>query len=374
MADISKIQIESGVYDIKDEDARNTLTPINNWYNRETNRKFILIGDSYGEGYTPDGNVTSWIQHFKNILGLTNNNCIIKYLGGAGFCNSVNNRNFITLLDEVTADNNVTDIIVCGGYNDRSYTAQNIDYAMESFKTIANTKFPNAKIYVGFIGWTTNTSNTLSLYNTCYQYIIQSIGNGFNFLNNCQFTLHNYRYFSSDGIHPKAEGSYSLGLNIVQSYLTGSCDVVVPYNNMYLKNINSDISSQSITTTLGSELNNNIVQVSTQGYSEIQFSTSQSLNGGSGLYCKVGDIDYDNHTSCIIGDNYNICKCPVSLVIRDTNNKYYNANGLIYFKNGSVYIKVLPLINSTNSNYLSLSINQIQILDGFIGVFNSFLS
>lgn len=33
-----------------------------------TNKKFVLIGDSYLEGYTPDGNVNSWRLLFQTIF------------------------------------------------------------------------------------------------------------------------------------------------------------------------------------------------------------------------------------------------------------------------------------------------------------------
>ena len=341
--------------------------------NLVTNKKYIMIGDSYAEGYTPDGNVTSWCENVKSFLGLNNDNCIIKYLGGSGFCATVNDRNFITLLDEVNADNSVTDIIVCGGYNDRSYDYSQIGTAINNFKTLANTKFPNAKIHVGFIGWTTNSTNLYSLYQTCDNYIRQCTNKGIHFLTNCQYSLHDYNLFSSDGIHPNSSGSYTLGTKIAEAVINGSCDVIGVYNNIHIKNLNSAISSQNLTDTLGCQLNNNIVQVSTQNQSEIEFSTPQEVSGNLGAYIKIADIDYENHPSYIIGDIYNVCKCYIPLILRTTDYKYYNASGHLCYANGGIYLKIFGMINDTNDNYRTLNINQVQILNGTHAVFESFL-
>ena len=70
MADISKIRLENETYDIKDATARNDISSINTILNRKLNKKYLLVGDSYGEGYSADGYVESWCTKFKNYLGL----------------------------------------------------------------------------------------------------------------------------------------------------------------------------------------------------------------------------------------------------------------------------------------------------------------
>lgn len=65
--------------------------------------KIIMIGDSYAEGYNPDGsvNIRSWCDYLKAFMGLSNDETIVNYLGGTGFANAVNNKTFKTLLEEV---------------------------------------------------------------------------------------------------------------------------------------------------------------------------------------------------------------------------------------------------------------------------------
>ena len=368
MADISKITIESGTYDIKDATARNDLQVLN----LLVNKKIIMIGDSYAQGYTPDGNVTPWTQHLKSLLNLSNDNCIIKAYGGTGFCNTVDSRNFTTLLDEINADNEITDIIVCGGFNDRTYTDNQIYTGISNFVSLANTKFPNAKIYIGFIGWSRINSNMLGLSYACNFYRNNSAMFKCNYLTNCEYSLHDYTLFSSDGIHPDANGSYIIAYNIAQSFLNGSCDVIGAYSNVIIKNLDSDISQQNLTNTMGTQLNNNIVQVSTQGYASMSFSSSKAFDG-TGLLFKICDLDYSTGHCYIAGDAYSICKAFVPLILRDSNSKYYNATGYIYFKDNAIYLKVHPLINEAGNNYLSMNITQIQFSDGIQATFDSLL-
>lgn len=350
------------------------INEINERINILTNRKIVIIGDSYAEGYTPDGNVTSWAEWVKSFLNLNNSNCIIKYYGGTGFCATNDTKNFLTLLNEVDNDNHVTDVIVAGGYNDTGYSAEQLDTAITNFNTACKTKFPNAKVHVGFIGWTTNASNLYNLNMTMEQYIGQCEKNSMLFMSNAQYTLHDYKLFSSDGIHPNQDGAYKLGVNITQCILKGSCDVIYSYKNIHLKNINSAISNQSnILRTLGCQFTNNLIQISTQEQEEITLSTPQHLDNSSGLYFKIADINYSDYNSYIIGDVYNMSGAYVPLIIRSTDYKYYNAKGKLYFQNGSIYLKVDGMVNSAGDNYESFNINQIQIMDGIQATFDGSL-
>ena len=116
------------------------------------NGKTICIGDSYGEGYNPDGNVTGWPTLLKGYLGLTDDNFFSNSLGGAGF---VNGTTFTTLLTQTSHhfnDEDVTNVIVCGGFNDTNKTETDLINAIFNFKKQANVIYPNAQIFVGFIG------------------------------------------------------------------------------------------------------------------------------------------------------------------------------------------------------------------------------
>ena len=81
------------------------------------NRRFIFIGDSYAEGWTPDGNVTGFPIIIRDSLGLTtDSNFYNIYLGGAGFGYDEGvTKAFDTLLrtisESVTDKDSITDIV-----------------------------------------------------------------------------------------------------------------------------------------------------------------------------------------------------------------------------------------------------------------------
>ena len=74
----------------------------------------IIIGDSYTVGYTPDGNITPWTEHFLYYCSI--DNVTIKSNGGASF--STSNNSFLMLLNQIDADPSVKQILVVGGYNE----------------------------------------------------------------------------------------------------------------------------------------------------------------------------------------------------------------------------------------------------------------
>ena len=338
------------------------ITTLTNRLNLLTNRKFIFIGDSYAQGYTPDGNITGWPTVIVNTLGLTN--YTIKYYGGTGFAYTVDDKNFITLLDEVDADNTVTDIVVCGGYNDQ-YAIGSIPQGISNFKTLANTKFPNATIHIGEIGWTMDTSKMFAITQVVSEYNRVAKSLGLHYLNNVEYSLHDYgAVFHSDNNHPNQTGQNRIAHNIIEGILYGSCNVIGTYINIHALNLNSDIYSENLTTTLGCSINNGMVEVSSQGDWTISFSTNQSYSSRDGLLVKLFDIDTTNYHSYIIGNTYgyNVAKVPV--IIAAQGGSYYNGNAQFIFKDGSVYLDVVGQINDSHNNYLSLTIAQIQGLAG----------
>lgn len=372
MPDISKIQLDSAVYNIKDETARNNLANYETSNDAEIaqlklpknffrNKKFLLIGDSYAEGYTPDGNVTSWQEYFINLTGLSNT--IRKYQGGSGFVNISSNKTFQTLLEEVTNDNNITDIVVLGGYNDTSYNNQQIYNAIKAFQLKANEKFPNANIYIGAVGWSKDSSKIYTLNTLISKYKTNAPLCNCAYLKNIEYSLHEYfESFSSDGFHPNSHGQYWIALNLIQALLTGSADVQFAYTNI-------DVTpAEGITlsnfNTLGCTFSNNIVEISTQSRANIAISPTISVSGRN-TEIEIGTIT----SGYIIGSSYPICSIPVKVFIQATGG-YYNAMGRLEIKNGKIYINI-GQINSNGDNYQTYTnVAQLQ-LDLFHAVFNS---
>ena len=373
MPDISKIQLDSAVYNIKDKTARDNLQKFETNTNQEianlkkpknyfTNKKFLLIGDSYAEGYTPDGNVTSWQKHFINLTGLSNT--IQKYQGGAGFVNISNNKTFQTLLEEVTNDTAITDIVVLGGYNDTAYNDTQINNAFKSFQLKANEKFPNANIYIGAIGWSNDGSKIYSLNRLIRKYKTHAPICNMGYLKNIEYSLHEYfDSFSSDGFHPNSHGQYMIALSLIQALLTGGADIQFDYTNINITP-NTGVTIEGL-GSLGCTFSNNVVEVSNQGETSIFRFTTPITGSGRTTTIEIGTLT----SGYIIGSDFNICRIPVKIII-GCKEGFKNAMGLLTIRKGKIYIE-FGQANDTGNNYQTYTdISQIQI-DGFHGIFNS---
>lgn len=322
------------------------------------NKKVIFIGDSYAQGYSPDGDTINWVTAMINSLGLSNS--IIKVYGGVGFVNTVDNKTFITLLDEVPEDNTITDIICCGGYNDTSHI-NDIQNAINTFCTLAKTKFPNATVHIGQIGWTTNADKYYSLSKVTEKYNISTLANNCHYLNNVEFSLHSTTLFASDGVHPNQNGQYELARYIRGAFLNGSCNVIRSYINITKKNQNTSISAESLSNTLGCTQFNNYINVSTQSSSDIIFNSPQAFSGRNGIDIRLFDVN----NSYIVGNPYNYNTAKLNVIIATSDNKYYNSSATIKFYKGEVHLLIKGIINDSHNNYSSFNISQIQVLDQF---------
>jgi hypothetical protein len=189
--------------------------------------KTIIIGDSYTQGYSPDGNVTSWAQLWKQKFSFNEWDTIIKYKGGTGFHASVNNINFLTLLQQaeelVKNANHVERIIVCGGYNDHTsiHSLANVYNNAVAFHAYCRQHFPNATLYIGMIGYSTDASKRETIKNKClYAYQTACTYGDAIYLNNSEFSLSD-DLMASDGYHPNASGQEFIERNIQQALQTG---------------------------------------------------------------------------------------------------------------------------------------------------------
>lgn len=203
------------------------------------NGKTICIGDSYGEGYNPDGNVTGWPALVKTYLGLTDDNFFSNSLGGAGF---INGTTFATLLNQTSnhfKNEEVTNVIVCGGFNDINKTETDLINAIFNFKKQANDLYPNAQIFVGFIGSSTKMDTRGGLISPRAAYSSGCEYNGITYLSGCENALHATAMFGSDGIHPNTWGEESIAKAISNAILNGYASVIhagVKITNVSFKN------------------------------------------------------------------------------------------------------------------------------------------
>lgn len=314
MADISKIRLENETYNIKDENARNNITNINSTLNKFINKKYLLVGDSYGEGYSPDGNVESWCIKFRNYMGLDSTNCTILVAGGYGFGIS---NNFTSLIQSAVADNGITDIIVLGGYNDRFSNFDNIKTGIQNFKNACAEKFPNGKIKIGFVGWSNNSSKLFGLRSTCINYLECCKVLNIPYLNNIDYSLHEYfRSFSSDDFHPNAHGQEMMAKSLVNAINTGNANVIFNYSDFNMAMNYNFTTTTAITSAITMNMINNII------YFALKFQMKLDCNN---LTINCNDTKYnvgDITGGLVIGNTFKTVTIPVNTIVHASGNYY----------------------------------------------------
>lgn len=139
-----------------------------------TRRKYILIGDSFGDGVISENVVgQGWIAKFKSLFP---DDVYIDARGSkpgtAGFTST---RTFLSIfqyiLGNVENPEEITDIIVMGGTNDAANYAQ-VPTAIQAFVAACQTSCRNATIRIGCLGTyvTIRNSNIREAYASCRNY------------------------------------------------------------------------------------------------------------------------------------------------------------------------------------------------------------
>ena len=202
-------------------------------YNTLKYRRFIFVGDSYAEGYTPDGMITGWGQRVAAKLQLTSDQYYVTAYGGIGFGRANDGKTFTTLINDITVTDpeTITDVVVCGGYNEQGSVSAVIS-GIQSFKSVCNTRFPNARVYVGFVGYG-KTFDGVAGNITMAAYRQGAVDNGCEYLNNVEFALFDfYNDFSSDGFHPNNTGMNKLAIAVANAIMSGSADIRKSYTTI----------------------------------------------------------------------------------------------------------------------------------------------
>lgn len=324
--------------------------------NNLINKKWLFVGDSYAQGYNPDGNVTGWPYLLKAKMNLSNDECIISATGGAGFTNP--SAKYENIINNMTADTNVTDIVICGGYNDLTADETAIYNGMSNTLTKIREKFVNVKnIYIGFIGGCTNDYHG-DIHVRASYYAESANALGVTYLPNLQYALFDSSLFGSDKIHPNANGETSI-TNAIYSALNGG----FTYNRFETLGIDTTESDYfgSVSFPLHLCSINNISYLCS--YSRIFLIASSDFEFNHGDSIKLGKITQKG----IIGSKYIYNNRFVigTIVLESTSNPngFYNMLGKIYIdEDGIVWLIPDQQANDNHNDYQDYeAIHQIQI-------------
>lgn len=181
---------------------------------RLSNRKIILIGDSYNTGTGGGQSISTMVPYIAASLGINEADIHNYSEGGAGFCRNSGDggtsfeKNLDDSITDISDDDKpyITDICVIGGANDWSSTGATLSTNINLFVTKAKVAYPNAKLWLFAVGWAVSPDYRTALMNT-YDY----------YENNADFTFSRLYYLlqNKDNMgevwHPNQLGVQKLG-------------------------------------------------------------------------------------------------------------------------------------------------------------------
>ena len=224
--DFDRFKDNGNIYMCKDTEGRQKIEDIRvetdnklEAFRKSLLDRYVIIGDSYLEGYTPDGNVESFGLKLQRMMNKSDEDWVMSYKGGVGFINKVDNKDYSTLTQDAynrcTSPETISHVIYAGGYNDSNNTSEAIQKAIKSCYVKMHSLFPNAVMYLANIACNFKNEEVLwHLHDNvlhAYNYAggedkkIVSLG----YIGNC---LHERAMMASDGYHPNDWGQGIIAL------------------------------------------------------------------------------------------------------------------------------------------------------------------
>lgn len=194
--------------------------------------KVIMIGDSYA-----NPSYGNWEAPLQSYLGLSNDDCMKLYRDGVSFFDGGFLDVITDGIENLTAEEKQEygKVIVLAGLNDAQTVMDTLGYdtiriAIGQFCSFVKANLPNAKVYLGFIGNSVETSGILMGRN--WQRIPQALAQwarcgefGANFISGLEYVLHDYSLMRPDGIHPTFEGGEQIAKYAASALINGQVDI-----------------------------------------------------------------------------------------------------------------------------------------------------
>lgn len=330
-------------------------------------KRVILIGDSYGQGWTPDGSVDSWIEITTAALQNVGYSVSSAAVGGYGFATG----GFYTLLQNIV--NGLTDIekaevttvVFGGGYNDKGKTLSAIRDGMSNCINFIHANLPLSidAILAPFgmcaEGLTTgvHASTTYSdIVNMVLHWNQAGIELGFRVLDHASSMLRKSNYFSSDYVHPNQNGQYVLA-DFVINGIHGSTFSVETYNVSAISN-SFDLDPDSTvvaakTVPYISLSNNDITTITFTDNVAFSFNSQITIvaNGGSDIIIPISWHSIERQPF----NTQRINNVPIQIDYKVENVTHYViVPGLIRFTSDSIKIRLFD-INDEKTNYRTIN-------------------
>lgn len=311
--------------------------------------RYVLIGDSYLEGYTPDGNVQSFGIKLKNMLNISDDDFIMAYYGGTGFVNKVDNQDYATLTQ--SAYNNtknpysITHVIYAGGYNDSENTSESIQKGVKACYDKMHSLFPNAKMYLADIACAFKDESRLWHFHDNVSHGFECSGGDDKqiiYLGYMGNALHERGMMASDGYHPTDWGHWIIALCLYYKLMGGEYEPVgrfIDFTSTYSQ------PSVSVSKVTGKEFFNK--DTLTLVFHRIDFTTMPSIpTEQAWVVGNTSDLHYVRNTY-----HYMASIQTTGIVAYNNGANFRTCSITIGVNEGGVLFVRLHTLNKDDTNY-----------------------
>lgn len=188
----------------------------------------IVISDSYGKGR---GGQTPWTDPLRVYLNLASADYFAYSEGSLGFNRTGEDGHTAEQLltaheNDITDHDTISHVIFGLGLND-TLALTGLDTAIINCIDYVKSEYPNAKIYIGFIGnFKAKTALELGAFvEALHTYCEMSGRKGVAYITGVENVMHNNNYFIADGIHPTTAGGDMIA-KYVASFVNGGASCV----------------------------------------------------------------------------------------------------------------------------------------------------
>lgn len=312
------------------------------------NRKFLIVGDSYADGQQGGSPAQEFPYYLKIYLGLTDNEVFVVARGGDGFNCPVGDK-FIEQIQGWTGDKeSITDIVVAGGLNDSPYgnNAANItalENAISDFATYAKNNYPNATLWLAYIGNGTHESTVGANKNLNLRKTVSNVYNdfgprvGFKVIGDAMLVLSgNINLLYSDGFHPSVDGHRQIATMLATSLTYGKWYKTSRYNSLSMTC--SGVFNPASTITFHKYINGSVTE-----FADIivtNMPCTEDMQANSNIEIATLSSDYFNES----------VQVPVDIRFTYYDNIHFDkVQGYLIFNTDKVYLRFTE-INSSGEN------------------------
>lgn len=314
--------------------------------------RYVLIGDSYLDGYTPNGHVNDFGGKLKTMLKCADGDWFQKSKGGTGFVASSEGKTFMTLIDDiypsVSHPETITHVIFAGGWNDSGYTSEDIQSAIASCYAKVMQKFPNCTMYTANVASSFDNAEKLWYLHDHVEhaYSYSAINN-----ENCVHlgyignNLHERGMMANDGVHPTDWGQGIIAISIFYKLNGGE---YVPVGRFHGFDANYKEGSHNSVVSGFESISKDEVCIAIRN---VYFHNQESIrNEQVWVVGRISDLSY-------VRSGYDtMCSVNATAIISyDGGSKFINAPVTIGIMQSNLFFVTIHAVNREGTNYETLN-------------------